>query len=159
MNKLAVMTTTLVLLSFGVAHANELAASQITITPQASRGSTKGPAAYFTGSASVQQLFGPAAPARSSAGLVTFEAGARSAWHMHPLGQTLIVTSGKGWVQEWGGEKKLIVADDVVWCPPGVKHWHGATATDGMSHIAIQETLDGKNVEWMEKVSDAQYYQ
>lgn len=90
---------------------------------------------------------------------MTFDAGARSAWHTHPLGQTLIVTAGTGWTQEWGGEKQVIKPGDVVWCPPSVKHWHGATATTGMSHIAIQEVLDGKNVEWMEHVSDEQYSQ
>jgi quercetin dioxygenase-like cupin family protein len=88
---------------------------------------------------------------------VTFEPGARSAWHTHPLGQTLIVTSGVGWVQEWGGETREMKAGDVVSIPPGIKHWHGASATTGMSHIAIQEALDGKNVQWMGKVTDEQY--
>jgi 4-carboxymuconolactone decarboxylase len=92
-----------------------------------------------------------------SGAYVTFEPGARSAWHTHPLGQTLIVTAGTGWVQEWNGEKHEIRPGDVVWTPPGVKHWHGATATSGITHLAIQESLDGKNVDWMEKVSDEQY--
>lgn len=126
--------------------------------PNGSQPSAKGAAENFTGSVRVDPLFGPSAPSRTSAGHVTFDPGARSAWHTHPLGQTLIVTSGMGWVQEWNGEKQVIRPGDVVWCPPGVKHWHGATATNGMSHIAIQEVLDGKNVEWMEKVSDEQYH-
>jgi quercetin dioxygenase-like cupin family protein len=94
---------------------------------------------------------------RTSGSLVTFEPGARTAWHTHPLGQTLIVTAGFGWVQQWGGQIEEIRQGDVVWIPPGQKHWHGATATTGMTHIAIQEYLDGKAVEWMEKVSDEQY--
>lgn len=96
-------------------------------------------------------------PSHTSGAYVTFEPGARSAWHTHPLGQTLIVTAGTGWVQQEGGEKQDIKPGDVIWIPPGVKHWHGATATNGMTHIAIQEQLDGKNVEWMEQVSDEQY--
>ena len=108
---------------------------------------------------SVEPLFPVNSPSRTSGGSVTFEPGARSAWHTHPLGQTLIVTAGTGWVQQWGGEKQEIRPGDVVWTPPGVKHWHGATPTTAMTHIAIQETLDGKNVEWMEKVSDEQYRQ
>ncbi|MCY1417265.1 Cupin domain protein [compost metagenome] len=88
---------------------------------------------------------------------MTFQPGARSVWHTHPLGQTLVVTSGMGWIQQENGEKIVIKPGDVIWTPPGVKHWHGATATTGMSHIAIQESLDGKNVEWLEPVTDAQY--
>ena len=102
-------------------------------------------------------LFGATAHTRASGGHVTFEPGARSAWHTHPAGQTLIVTSGVGWVQEWGGVKREIRPGDVVWTPPGVKHWHGAAATSGMSHIAITNVVGGKNVDWMEKVSDEQY--
>ena len=94
---------------------------------------------------------------RTSGSLVTFEPGARTAWHTHPLGQTLIVTAGFGWVQQWGGQIEEIRQGDVVWIPPGQKHWHGATATTGMTHIAIQEHLDGKTADWMEKVSDEQY--
>lgn len=121
------------------------------------RGASKGPEANFTGQVSVEMLFPANAPARAAGASVTFEPGARSAWHTHPLGQTLIVTSGTGWVQQEGGQKQEIKPGDVVWTPPGVKHWHGATATDRMTHIAIQEALDGKMVEWMEKVSDEQY--
>jgi quercetin dioxygenase-like cupin family protein len=97
------------------------------------------------------------APGRTSGGLVTFEPGARSAWHTHPVGQILIVTAGVGHVQRWGGPIEEIRPGDVIWIPPGVKHWHGATASTGMTHIAIQEQLDGKVVDWMEKVSDEQY--
>ena len=119
--------------------------------------SGKGPEEYFTGTVRVDPLFESPDPARARGGSVTFEPGARSAWHTHPLGQTLIVTSGCGWVQSEGQLKVEIRPGDVVWCPPNEKHWHGATPTTAMTHIAIQEALDGKVVEWMEKVSDEQY--
>jgi quercetin dioxygenase-like cupin family protein len=122
-----------------------------------SRPSRKGPAENFTGSVRIDPLFDPPDPARSYGALVTFEPGARTAWHTHPLGQTLIVTSGCGWTQCWGEPKEEIRSGDVVWCPPGKKHWHGGTATTAMSHIAIVEKLDGKAVDWMEKVTDEQY--
>lgn len=128
-----------------------------TITRSGSQSSAKGPAEYFTGNVRIDPLFQPVDGGRTSAGLVTFEPGARSAWHTHPLGQNLIVVSGMGWTQCWGGPKKEIRAGDVVSCPCGQKHWHGATATTGMSHIAVQEALDGKAVEWMEKVTDEEY--
>jgi len=96
-------------------------------------------------------------PSRTSGGKVTFEPGARSAWHTHPLGQILIVTDGTGWIQQWGGPIEEIRKGDVIWIPPGVKHWHGATPSIAMTHIAIQEQLNGKAVEWMEKVTDEQY--
>ena len=111
----------------------------------------------FVGRVRIDPLISAAAPSRVSAAYVTFEPGGRSAWHTHPLGQTLVVTAGTGWVQQLGGEKQVIRPGDVIWTPPGVKHWHGATARTGMTHMAIQEFLDGKNVEWMEPVSDAQY--
>jgi quercetin dioxygenase-like cupin family protein len=117
----------------------------------------KGSAEYFTGSVQVQELFPAYDPSRTSGGKVTFESGARSAWHTHPLGQILIVTDGTGWVQQWGGPIEEIRKGDVIWIPAGVKHWHGATASTAMTHIAIQEQLNGKAVEWMEKVSDEQY--
>ncbi len=117
----------------------------------------KGPSQYFTGSVRIDPLFDPPEPAHSYGALVTFEPGARSAWHTHPLGQTLIVTAGCGWTQCWGEPKEEIRPGDVIWCPPGKKHWHGATATTAMSHIAIVEKLNGKAVDWMEKVSDEQY--
>ncbi len=122
-----------------------------------SQPSGKGPADYFTGAVRVDPLVQAAAPARVRGAHVTFEPGARTAWHTHPLGQTLIVTSGRGWAQVWGGAVEEIAPGDVVWFPPGEKHWHGATPTTAMTHIAIQEALDDKTVDWMEKVSDAQY--
>ena len=122
-----------------------------------SRPSEKGPVEYFTGAVRVDPLFEAPDPARVRGAHVTFEAGARTAWHTHPLGQTLVVTSGLGWVQREGGPVGEIRPGDVVWFPPGEKHWHGATATTAMSHIAVQEALNGDVVEWMEKVGDAQY--
>ncbi len=122
-----------------------------------SQPSGKGPAEYFTGAVRIDPLFQPPDPARARGASVTFEPGARTAWHTHPLGQTLIVTAGRGWVQRDGGPVEEIRPGDVVWFAPGEKHWHGATATTGMTHIAIQEALDGKVVDWMEHVSDAQY--
>jgi quercetin dioxygenase-like cupin family protein len=122
-----------------------------------SQPSGKGPAEYFTGSVRVDPLFEAPDPARVAGASVTFEPGARTAWHTHPLGQTLIITSGLGWAQRWGGLVEEIRPGDVVWFPPGEKHWHGATPTTAMSHIAIQEKLDGKVVDWMEHVSDEQY--
>ena len=105
----------------------------------------------------IDPLFQAPDPARVTGGSVTFEPGARSAWHTHPLGQTLIVRSGLGWTPCWGGPVEEIRPGDVIWCPPGVKHWHGATPTTAMTHIAIQERLDGKVVDWMEQVSDDEY--
>lgn len=122
-----------------------------------SRPSAKGPEEYFTGEVRIDPLFGPDEPARSSGALVTFEPGARTAWHFHPLGQYLVVMSGCGWTQCRDGQKKEIRAGDVVHCDCGQEHWHGATDQTGMSHIAIQEWLDGSPVTWLEKVSDAQY--
>jgi len=122
-----------------------------------SQPSGKGPDEYFTGTVRIDPLFQAPEPARVRSASVTFEPGARTAWHTHPLGQTLIVTSGCGWAQSEGGPKVEIRPGDVVWFPPGEKHWHGATPTTAMTHIAIQEALDGKVVEWMEKVSDEQY--
>ena len=122
-----------------------------------SQPSTTPPAAYFTGTVRLDPLFQTAAPARVSGSAVTFEPGARTAWHTHPLGQTLIVTSGCGRVQRLGGPIEEIRPGDVVWFPPGEKHWHGAAPTTAMIHIAVQEALDGKNVDWLEHVSDQQY--
>ena len=112
---------------------------------------------WFTGTVRIDPLFSPPDPARVAGALVTFEPGARTAWHTHPLGQTLIVTAGCGWVQREGGPIEEIRPGDVIWFSPGEKHWHGAAPTTAMSHIAIQEKLDGKAVDWMEKVSDEQY--
>ena len=127
------------------------------ISPKESRPSAKGAAAYFTGSVTVHPFFGANEHTRSTGGLVIFEPGARSAWHTHPGGQILIVVSGRGYVQEEGAPKREIKEGDVIWTPPGVKHWHGATATSPMTHTAIQEHVNGKVVEWMEKVGDEQY--
>jgi quercetin dioxygenase-like cupin family protein len=121
------------------------------------RPSAKGPADWFTGTVRIDPLFEAPAPARVFGASVTFEPGVRTAWHTHPLGQTLIVTSGLGWVQQWGGPKEEIRPGDVIWFPPGEKHWHGAAATTAMTHIAIVEQLNGKSADWMEKVSDDQY--
>jgi len=123
-----------------------------------SQPSGKGPADYFTGAVRIDPLFQTPEPARVSGSSVTFEPAARTAWHTHPLGQTLVVTSGVGWVQRWGGQVEEIRPGDVVWFPPNEKHWHGATPTTAMTHIAIQEWLNGKAVNWMEKVSDEQYH-
>lgn len=119
--------------------------------------SGKGPADWFTGSVRIDPLFNGFDPARVQGAHVTFEPGARTAWHTHPLGQTLIVTSGKGLAQRLGGAIEEILPGDVVWFPPGEKHWHGASPTTAMTHIAIQEVLDGKVVDWMEPVTDEQY--
>jgi quercetin dioxygenase-like cupin family protein len=119
--------------------------------------SAKGAAEWFTGTVRIDPLFAPSGHARAAGNAVTFEPGARTAWHTHPLGQTLIVTFGCGWTQRQGGPIEEIRPGDVVWVAPGEKHWHGATATTAMTHIAIQESLDGKAVDWMEKVSDEQY--
>jgi 4-carboxymuconolactone decarboxylase len=129
----------------------------IKITRSGSQPSRQGPAKNFTGSVRVEPLFEANAPARASSARVTFEPGARSAWHSHPLGQILIVTAGVGRVQRWGDTVDEIRQGDVVWIPPGQKHWHEAAPEAAMTHLAIQENLDGKVVEWMEKVSDAQY--
>jgi quercetin dioxygenase-like cupin family protein len=119
--------------------------------------SGKGPADWFTGTVRVDPMFSPPDPSRVGGALVTFEPGARTAWHTHPLGQTLIVMSGLGWVQREGGPIEEIRPGDVVWFEPGEKHWHGASPTTAMSHIAIQEKLNGSPVDWMEQVSDEQY--
>jgi len=122
-----------------------------------SRPSSAGPADWFTGTVRIDPLFQASAPARVAGASVTFEPGARTAWHIHPLGQTLIVTAGAGLAQREGGPVEPIYPGDVVWFPPGERHWHGATPTTAMTHIAIQEALDGKVVDWMEKVTDEQY--
>jgi quercetin dioxygenase-like cupin family protein len=122
-----------------------------------SRPSGKGPADWFTGTVRIDPLIDTTDPARVSSAAVTFEPGARTAWHTHPLGQTLIVISGCGWTQREGGPIEEIRPGDVVWIPPAEKHWHGATATTAMTHIAIQEKLDGKAVDWLEQVTPEQY--
>jgi quercetin dioxygenase-like cupin family protein len=122
-----------------------------------SQPSSKGSAEYFTGTVRIDPLFEANAPARARGASVTFEPGARTAWHTHPLGQTLIITAGCGLAQRWGGPIEETRPGDVIWFPPNEKHWHGAAPTTAMTHIAVQEQLDGKVVEWMEKVTDAQY--
>jgi len=119
--------------------------------------SGKGPSDYFTGTVRIDSLFTPQSPARAFGANVTFEPGARTAWHTHPLGQILIITAGCGLAQRWEGPVEEIRPGDVIWFSPGEKHWHGATATTAMAHIAILEQLDGKSADWMEKVSDEQY--
>lgn len=143
-------------LLFGAA-AMASAAEPQQIGKAGAQASIKGPAANFTGDVVVGPLLAAGGSSKFSAGQVTFPAGARSAWHSHPAGQYLVVTAGSGWTQEWGGKPVAIGVGDVVWCPPGVKHWHGATRTSGMSHVAMTGTLEGKNVDWMEKVADADY--
>ena len=131
----------------------------MNITRTGSQPSAPGPADWFTGSVRIDSPFKGTAPARVSGAIVTFEPGARTAWHTHPLGQTLIVTAGSGRAQREGGPIEEIRPGDIVWFAPGEKHWHGASKTTAMTHIAIAETLDGKAVDWMEKVSDEQYGQ
>jgi 4-carboxymuconolactone decarboxylase len=129
----------------------------MAITRSGTRSLSKGSTENFTGSVSIEPIFTATEKTKASAGSVTFQPGARSAWHTHPAGQTLIVTAGTGWIQEWGGERQEIRVGDVIWTPPGVKHWHGATATQRMTHLAIQEHVNGKVVEWLEHVTDAEY--
>lgn len=152
MKHLSAAAVTLALLAAAPA-----AAQSIEIVAVDSRPSEIGPAQYFTGTALIGPLFSLTEHRRASGAEVTFAPGARTAWHSHPAGQTLIVTSGTGWVQAWGGERREIRPGDVIWTPPGVKHWHGGTATHGMSHIAIQEAVDGEVVRWMEHVGEEQY--
>jgi quercetin dioxygenase-like cupin family protein len=168
MKLVAVTVLTLPLLALGCANPNRVGAAPgtgasstgpvrdakaISITRSGSQPSQKGPAEYFTGSVRIDPLFRAKDRSRTSGAYVTFEPGARSAWHTHPLRQILIVTAGTGWVQQEGGEKQEIKPGDVIWTPPDVKHWHGATATNGMTHIAVQESLGGKNVDWMERLA------
>ena len=127
------------------------------ITRSGSQPSGTGPANWFTGTVRIDPLFQAPDPARVAGASVTFEPGARTAWHTHPLGQTLIVTAGRGLARRWGGPIEVIRPGDVIWIPPGEKHWHGATATTAVTHLAIQEHLNGKAVDWMEQVSDEQY--
>jgi quercetin dioxygenase-like cupin family protein len=129
----------------------------VDVKRSGSQSSAKGPADWFTGTVRIDPLFQPAAPARAAAATVTFEPGARTAWHTHPLGQTLIAASGLGWAQREGGPIEEIRPGDIVWFAPNEKHWHGATPTTAMTHIAIQEALDGKVVEWLEHVTGEEY--
>jgi quercetin dioxygenase-like cupin family protein len=172
MKRLATLAMTISLLASAGAHANTKVLAQaaspaapgasqgqgeLRITRAGSQPSARGPADYFTGSVRVDPMFPATTPSRMSGGLVTFEPGARSAWHTHPVGQVLVVTAGVGWVQREGGRVEEMRPGDVVWIPPGLRHWHGAAATTGVAHIALQEHVDGQAVTWMEKVSDEQY--
>jgi quercetin dioxygenase-like cupin family protein len=149
------LTITAIALAFlGVAPA---LSESTQISLNGSRPSAKGAPQNFTGSVTVDLLYAANANTSSLGGLVTFEPGARTTWHTHPAGQFLIIMSGMGWVQEDSGPKREVKPGDVVWFPPGVKHWHGASSTTSMSHIAITNLIDGKNVDWMEHVSDEQY--
>ncbi|MEW7847647.1 cupin domain-containing protein [Massilia aurea] len=141
----------------GVTSAAEPAAEVVKVTRAGAQPSTPGPAANFTGQVRVDTAFKAQAPGRAGGGIVTFEPGARTAWHSHPLGQTLLVTAGVGRVGQWNAASQEIRPGDVVWIAAGVKHWHGATRTNGMRHVAIAESLDGKTTDWMEQVSDTQY--
>lgn len=129
----------------------------MNINRAGTQASTKGPEEHFTGAVRVDMHFKASAPGRSSAGSVTFQPGARTAWHTHPLGQAILITSGAGWVQREGGPIEEVRPGDTVWFAAGEKHWHAATPTNGMSHVAITESLDGKVADWLEKVTDAQY--
>ncbi|MEJ2761519.1 MAG: cupin domain-containing protein [Gammaproteobacteria bacterium] len=149
--------TTATLLLFVLFAAASARAQDIKVTSIDARPSYVGSEEHFTGTAIIDPLFSTTAHTRATGARVTFEPGARTAWHSHPAGQTLIVESGVGWVQEWGGKKRKIRAGDVIWTPPGVKHWHGATADQRMTHLAIQEAVDGNVVNWMEKVTQEEY--
>ncbi|WP_195763613.1 (R)-mandelonitrile lyase [Duganella guangzhouensis] len=144
------------LLSLGAAPSH---ADDQVISTAASRTSMQGSSAYFTGKVRIDPLFPPKPGMAASGGYVTFAPGARSAWHTHPIGQYLVVTAGTGWTQQWGGPVVELHVGDVLWCPPGVKHWHGATPTTSMTHMALTGTVDEKNVDWLEPVSDSQYRQ
>jgi quercetin dioxygenase-like cupin family protein len=151
------LATTALSLTLAAAGAIAQTPPELKVARAGSQSSSKGPADYFTGAVRVDPLFQANEPARTSGAYVTFEPGARSAWHTHPFGQTLLVTAGIGLVQRWGGPVEEIRTGDVVSIPPGVKHWHGAAPDSAMTHIAIQEHQGGKTVEWLEKVSDEQY--
>jgi quercetin dioxygenase-like cupin family protein len=156
-SSLAVLLVGLIPHTVPTQAADEIASGEVTVTRAGSRPSIRGAAERFSGAVRVDELFAAHPPSHVSGGSVTFEPGARSAWHTHPSGQTLIVTAGVGWVQRWGGPILEMRPGDVVWIPPGIKHWHGAAATTGVTHLAIQEAVDGRNVEWLEKVTDEQY--
>ncbi len=141
----------------GLANAAGAAAPEQQITAAGDQPSTQGPSEYFTGNVRIDPVWPADAGITASGGLVTFEPGARSAWHTHPAGQRLLITSGVGRVQEWGKPVQIVRPGDVVWCPPGVKHWHGAAPGTAMTHLAVTGVRDGQNVTWMEKVTDAQY--
>jgi quercetin dioxygenase-like cupin family protein len=152
MKAIFAVASAVIIVSAVAAHAD-----QIQITKGPDRPPTKGATDFFTGDVTVKPYYGADQNPLSAGGLVEFPAGARTAWHTHPAGQTLIIMSGTGWVQEDGRERQVVREGDVVWFPAGVKHWHGASDTEAMSHIAITNMKDGKNVDWLEKVTDQQY--
>lgn len=156
-NIVAATALTAVFISVSISAIADQAGPEMRGIPHESQQASIGSDTFFTGAVSVVMLVTPQEPSRVSAAKVSFSPGARSAWHSHPLGQTLIVTDGVGWVQQEGGEKIQIKTGDVILTPPGVKHWHGASAESGMTHTAIQEVKDGKNVEWMEHVTEQEY--
>lgn len=161
MRKLSItlLITTMIMTCFSIRiYAKENNAMSQKVTKNGTQASIKGSDKFFTGDVRIDPLFPATSPSRTSGAYVTFEPGARSAWHTHPLGQTLVVTSGVGFTQEWGGPIVEIHPGDVITCPPGVKHWHGASPHNAMTHLSVVEELDGKNVEWLEKVTDEQYY-
>lgn len=156
--RLLAATALLVLLSTGGAFAQQpTAGTPIDVTPTAERPSVVGPSDLFTGTALIGPLFDPEGARAFGGATVTFFPGARTNWHSHPAGQTLVVTEGVGWVQTRDGERREIRAGDVVWTPPGVEHWHGGTAEHAMTHTALQGAVDGEVVTWLEPVSDAEY--
>jgi quercetin dioxygenase-like cupin family protein len=141
-----------------MSNTHDQSAATMQVHRNGSGSATKGPEAWFTGAVRIDRIFNPPAPARGGFAVVNFEPGARTNWHTHPLGQILVVTSGVGWTRCEGGPKTEIRVGDVSWCPCQRRHWHGATATTAMSHVAIAEALDGVSVEWMEPVTDDQYF-
>lgn len=157
MKQLSPVLVSLVVSAVTPLQAQPAGGQAIVVTRSEAQSSRQGPAENFTGSVRVEQAFQASAPGRASGARVTFEPGARTAWHSHPLGQTLLVTSGVGRVQRWGDPVDEMRPGDVVWIPAGQKHWHGASPATAMSHVAISESLDGKTVDWMEKVTDEQY--
>ncbi len=151
------LTASTIILSMLAPAAFAETEKQMKIQRSGSQPSRPGPEDYFTGKVRIDAPFSGSEPARVGGATVTFEPGARTAWHTHPLGQTLIVTQGRGWIQVWGDEIQEMNQGDIVWIPEDVKHWHGATPDTGMTHIAIAESLNGSPVDWLEQVSDAQY--
>ena len=158
MKSLTMTAISLSMAASAFAQGDKSHSTGLQIARNGSQQSAKGPAEFFTGTVRVDPLFPrPNGPTRATGSYVTFEPGARTAWHTHPVGQTLVVTAGAGRVQRWGDPVQDIQPGDVVWIPPGQKHWHGAAPTTAMTHIAITELADGKAVDWLEKVSDTQY--
>ena len=157
MKPVKMVVLSLVLVTTAVAADPAAPASRVSVSSAVSRPPSKGAATNFTGAATMTPLFSTTTSTRAAAVSVTFDPGARTVWHSHPAGQQLVVVDGDGWVQQWGGQRQALKKGDVVWTPPGVKHWHGATTSSALTHIAVQEHVDGKVVDWMEPVTDGQY--